>query len=85
MGFTPPACRPYCAQTKGKVERPVRSPRGNVVYGHTFLHDMDLDEQCQRRLERVANVRLHGTTHERPRARFDHEEQLLLQPLTVRR
>jgi transposase len=42
-GFTPRACRPYRAQTKGKVERPVRYVRGNFVYGRTFLHDADLD------------------------------------------
>jgi hypothetical protein len=84
-GFTPRACRPYRAQTKGKVERPVRYLRGNFVYGRTFLHDADLDQQCQRWLERVANVRLHGTTHERPRERFDREERFLLQPLPPRR
>jgi hypothetical protein len=33
----------------------------------------------------VANVRLHGTTHERPRSRFDREERFLLQPLALRR
>jgi hypothetical protein len=55
------------------------------VYGRTFLHDRELDEQCQRWLERVANVRLHGTTHERPRDRFDREERFLLQPLAARR
>ena len=80
-GFTPRACRPYRAQTKGKVERPVRYLRGNFVYGRTFLHDADLDHQRQRWLERVANVRVHGTTRERPRDRFDREERFLLQPL----
>ena len=84
-GFTPRACRPYRAQTKGKVERPVRYLRGNFVYGRTFLHDADLDHQRQRWLERVANVRLHGTTRERPRIRFDREERFLLQPLAPRR
>ena len=34
-GFTPRACRPYRAQTKGKVERPVRYVRENLVYGRT--------------------------------------------------
>ena len=38
-GFTPRACRPYRAQTKGKVERPVRYVRENLVYGRTFLND----------------------------------------------
>jgi transposase len=84
-GFTPRACRPYRAQTKGKVERPVRYLRGNFVYGRTFLHDADLDQQRQVWLDRVANVRLHGTTRERPRDRFDREERFLLQPLAGRR
>ena len=65
-GFTPRACRPYRAQTKGKVERPVRYVRGNFVYGRTFLHDADLDEQREHWLARVANVRIHGTTGEPP-------------------
>ena len=84
-GFTPRACRPYRAQTKGKVERPVRYLRGNFVYGRTFLHDADLDHQRQLWLERVANVRVHGTTRERPQVRFDREERFLLQPLAGRR
>ena len=83
-GFTPRACRPYRAQTKGKVERPVRYVRGNFVYGRTFLHDADLDHQRALWLDRVANVRRHGTTHERPRDRFDREERFLLQPLAAR-
>jgi transposase len=84
-GFTPRACRPYRAQTKGKVERPVRYLRGNFVYGRTFLHDADLDQQRQTWLDRVANVRLHGTTRERPQDRFEREERFLLQPLAARR
>ena len=84
-GFTPRACRPYRAQTKGKVERPVRYLRGNFVYGRTFLHDADLDQQRALWLERVANVRLHATTHERPRDRFDRDERLLLSPLATQR
>jgi transposase len=62
-GFTPRACRPYRAQTKGKVERPVRYLRGNLVYGRDFLHDADLDHQTRHWLDRVANVRVHATTH----------------------
>jgi len=84
-GFTARACRPYRAQTKGKVERPVRYVRSNFVYGRTFLHDADLDHQRLLWLERVANVRVHGTTHERPRDRFDREERFLLQTLAARR
>jgi transposase len=79
--FTPRACRPYRAQTKGKVERPVRYLRSNFVYGRTFLHDADLDAQRQQWLDQVANVRVHGTIGEQPRERFDRDERLALQPL----
>ncbi len=84
-GFKPRACRPYRAQTKGKVERPVRYVRGNLVYGRTFLHDGDLDQQRERWLEAVANARVHGTTREVPRVRFDRDERVQLQPLAARR
>jgi hypothetical protein len=84
-GFTPRACRPYRAQTKGKVERPVRYVRGNLVYGRTFLNDADLAQQCADWLERVANARLHGTTAEPPRERFERDERARLQPLPARR
>jgi hypothetical protein len=82
--FTPRACRPYRAQTKGKVERPVRYLRDNFVYGRTFVNDADLDQQRRQWLDDVANVRVHGTTRERPRDRFDRDERLLLQPLAAR-
>jgi hypothetical protein len=63
----------------------VRYLRGNFVYGRTFLHDADLDHQRQQWLDHVANLRLHGTTRERPRVRFDREERFLLQPPAPRR
>jgi transposase len=84
-GFTPRACRPYRAQTKGKVERPVRYVRENLVYGRTFLNDGDLAQQCTDWLRRVANVRVHGTTQERPCDRLDRDERAQLQPLPARR
>jgi transposase len=84
-GFTPRACRPYRAQTKGKVERPVRYVRENLVYGRTFLNDGDLAQQCTDWLGRVANARVHGTTHEPPCQRFDRDERAQLQPLPARR
>jgi transposase len=84
-GFTPRACRPYRAQTKGKVERPVRYVRENLVYGRTFLNDADLAQQCADWVEHVANARRHGTTHESPRARFERDERGLLLPLPAHR
>lgn len=78
------ACRPYRAKTKGKVERPIRYVRGNFVYGREFLGDADLDDQCRRWLDEVANVRVHRTTQAVPRERFETEERAQLQPLAER-
>ena len=66
-GFRIRACRPYRAQTKGKVERPVRYVRGNFFYGRDFVSDDDLNARARRWLDKVANVRVHGTLGERSR------------------
>ena len=42
------ACRPYRAQTKGKVERPIHYLRHNFLYGRTFTGEADLADQCGR-------------------------------------
>ena len=83
-GFRIRACKPYRAQTKGKVERPVRSLRGNFLYGREFLGDADLEAQCAQWLDETANARLHGTTQEVPRERFARAERTTLQPLALR-
>jgi transposase len=83
-GFRIRACRPYRAQTKGKVERPVGYVRGNFVYGRDFLGDADLDAQRAQWLEETANARVHGTTGEVPRLRFERDERATLLPLAAR-
>lgn len=83
-GFTIRACRPYRAKTKGKVERPVHYLRHNFAYGREFLGDADLNAQTLDWLDGIANTRVHGTTHEVPRVRFEHEERAVLQPLAAR-
>ena len=79
-GFRIRACRPYRAQTKGKVERPVRYVRDNFAYGREFLGDGDLNAQALLWLDATANGRVHGTTHEAPRTRFERDERAVLQP-----
>jgi transposase len=78
--FTPRACRPYRARTKGKVERPILYIRGNFVYGREFLNDADLDAQRAPWLDK-ANMRVHRTTGEQPVLRFQRDERHLLRPL----
>lgn len=81
--FRPRACRPYRAQTKGKVERPIRYIRQDFFYGRSFAGDADLNEQALHWLRTVANVRLHGTTGERPVDRIE-VEQTHFRPLAER-
>ena len=78
------ACRPYRAQTKGKVERPIHYLRHNFLYGRTLLGDGDLADQCTRWVRDVANVRVHGTLRERPVDRWMTAERAALQPLAAR-
>jgi transposase len=75
------ACRPYRAQTKGKIERPVSYVRGNFAYGREFLGDDDVDAQRLVWLDQTANARVHGTTKEVPRIRFERDERHVLHPV----
>ena len=52
-GFHPRACRPYRAQTKGKVERPIRYIRDSFFYGRAFANDEDHKTHLRQR-NRVA-------------------------------
>src|SRR5215472_2446689 len=72
-GFTPRACRPYRAQTKGKVESGVKYVKRNALAGRRFGSWDALDAWLEEWTRTVADVRLHGTTHERPIDRFAHE------------
>jgi len=83
-GFRIQPCRPYRAQTKGKVERPVRYVRQSFVYGRAFAGDADLNAQVLAWLAHTANVRLHRTTGERPVDRFARDEGAALRPLAAR-
>jgi transposase len=57
-GFTPRACRPYRARTKGKVESGVKYVRGNFWLGLRFTDLADLNDQARQWLDTVANVRI---------------------------
>jgi transposase len=82
-GFRIRACRPYRAKTKGKVERPIRYVRESFFYGRTFVNDADLNTQALSWLAQTANARIHRTTTQVPRVRFEREERVLLRPLAL--
>jgi transposase len=77
-------CRPYRAQTKGKVERPIRYLRDSFLYGRTFVSDADLNAQVLDWLATVANARQHATTQWIPAEQFAGVERPLLLPVPSR-
>ena len=77
-GFDPRVCRPYRPRTKGKVESGVKYWRRNFLPGRRFRDDQDLGEQVAEWTAEVADVRVHGTTHQRPIDRFEQERPLLM-------
>jgi transposase len=79
----PRACAPYRARTKGKTEAGVKYVKRNAVAGLTFPSFPALETHLATWMT-IADERIHGTTHETPRARFEREEQAALRPLPVR-
>ena len=77
MGFDPRLCRPYRAQTKGKVESGIKYVKRNFWPGVVFTDLSDLNQQARNWCASVANVRVHGTTQERPVDRFEVEKRHL--------
>ncbi len=79
-GFEPRLCRPYRAQTKGKVESGVKYVKRNFLPGRHFRDFADFNEQLHAWTSEVADVRVHGTTHQRPIDRFAAEAGALMRP-----
>lgn len=85
-GFAPRVCRPYRAQTKGKVERFNGYLKRSFVVplAATFraaglvLDVASANGRIGPWLQDVANARLHGTTGERPCLRLQQERHALL-------
>jgi hypothetical protein len=76
-GFTPRLCQPYRAQTKGKVESGVKYVKRNFVPGRVFGDLEDFNTQLAAWQIDIADVRVHGTTHQRPIDRFADEARAL--------
>ena len=80
-GFRPWAHWPYRPQTKGKTESGVKYVQRNALAGKRFRGFDHLNEWLLEWTTTVADLRVHGTTHELPRDRFAREQ---LSPLGAR-
>ncbi|NLE43745.1 MAG: IS21 family transposase [Chloroflexi bacterium] len=83
LGFTITLCKPYRAQTKGRVESGVKYVRHNFWPSARFTDVADLNQQARTWCAAVADVRVHGTTFEQPAVRLE-QERLVLRALPGR-
>lgn len=85
-GFQPRLCRPYRAQTKGKIESGVKYVRRNFLCGLLGREPsclMDFNSELRQWVDTVANRRVHGTTYEKVLIRWD-EDQFAMTPIQGR-
>ena len=77
-GFTPRACRPYRARTKGKDERMEGYIKGNFFVRHRRFDSFDhMNALAERWLREEADRRVHGTVKEVVDERFLREAPVL--------
>ncbi len=77
-GFQAKACGVNQPQAKGRVENGVGYVKKNFLNGLTLCEPSALNAEVRRWLDRVANVRLHRETGEKPDVRFAQERSALL-------
>lgn len=75
--FEPVPCNVRAAWEKGKVESGIKYLRGAFLAGRPLMDLPTLKKELARWLDNEANVRIHGTTRERPVERFAAESPLL--------
>lgn len=86
-GFAIRVCEGYDPESKGKVEAGVKYVKGNALYGETFRDWDERETYMTSWLDKTANSRIHGTTREVPRVRYEAGERAKMRhcptPFTV--
>lgn len=76
-GFSPWICRAYDPESKGRIEAAVKYIKNDFLYGEEFSSLEELVKCSHKWLEETANVRIHGTTGQRPCDMFLKEQPYL--------
>ena len=80
-GFWAQPCRVYTPTDKAKVERSIDYVKENCFKGRDFKDEVEAATFLDCWLEKVANVRIHGTTKKKPAEVFETFERAKLMPL----
>ena len=80
-GFLILPCRPATPEHKGKVEGGVGYVQGRFMGGKGPLDLVQANREVRQWCQEEAGLRMHGTTKEQPRRRFEEGEKARLKPL----
>ena len=80
-GFLILPCRPATPEHKGKVEGGVGYVQGRFMGGKDTLELVQANRDVRKWCQNEAGMRIHGTTKEQPRRRFEEVEKVRLKPL----
>ena len=80
-GFLILPCRPATPEHKGKVEGGVGYVQGRFMGGKDTLELVQANREVRKWCQNEAGLRIHGTTKEQPRRRFEEVEKGRLKPL----
>lgn len=82
-GFLILPCRPATPEHKGKVEGGVSYVQGRFMGGRGLMSLVQGNREVRKWCEEEAGMRVHGTTKEQPRRRFEEIEKKRLKTLPV--
>ena len=80
-GFLILPCRPATPEHKGKVEGGVGYVQGRFMGGRSPMALVQANREVRKWCQEEAGMRIHGTTKEQPRRRFEEVEKGRLKPL----
>ena len=73
--------KPYRPEHKGKIENGVKYAKDNALKGRQFDSLADQNDHLLQRETNIADTRIHGTTKQQVRKRFEEVERATLLPL----
>ena len=77
--------KPYRPRHKGKIESGIKYVRQNALKGHVFRSLQEQDQHLQNWERQVADQRIHGTTKQQVKHRFEQVERAALMALPSER
>lgn len=80
-GMLPVACNVKAPYEKGRIENGIGYIKGNFISGNHFSGLDEAQMALRHWLDNIANIRIHGTTRQRPVDLFKYEEKAALLPL----